>query len=122
MCRHLKKKNSKKPARYYRPKIEIKGNNVKINGTNVFDQSVNSDTKHMEHLKKFQWSRRSLYICMLTRLIYSKEKYKMIPIDLSKQQTQDADPKSIKQTNVTENIERTGTIERFFILKKEKKT
>ena len=44
----------------------------------------------------------------------------MIPIDLSKQQ--DADPKSIKQTNVTENIERTGTIERFFILKKEKKT
>lgn len=43
----------------------------------------------------------------------------MIPIDLSKQQTQDADPKSIKQTNVTENIERTGTIERFFILKKE---
>ena len=75
-----------------------------------------------KHLKKFQWSRRSLYICMLTRLIYSKEKYKMIPIDLSKQQTQDADPKSIKQTNVTENTERTGTIERFFILKKEKKT
>lgn len=73
-----------------------------------------------KHLKKFQWSRRSLYFCMLTRLIYSKEKYKMIPIDLSKQQ--DADPKSIKQTNVTENIERTGTIERFFILKKEKKT
>lgn len=48
----LEKKNRKKPARYYLPKIEIKGNNVKINGTNVFDQSVNSDTKHMETFKK----------------------------------------------------------------------
>ena len=48
----LEKKNRKKPARYYLPKIEIKGNNVKINGTNAFDQSVNSDTKHMETFKK----------------------------------------------------------------------
>ena len=36
---------------------------------------------------------------------YFKEHYKMIAIDLSKQQELDSDPKAIQQTNFTGNLE-----------------
>ena len=36
----------------------------------------------------------------------SKNHYKMIAIDLSKQQALDADPKEIQQSNITGNLER----------------
>ena len=36
---------------------------------------------------------------------YFKEHYKMIAIDLSKQQQLDSDPKAIQQTNFTGNLE-----------------
>ena len=36
---------------------------------------------------------------------YFKEYYKMIAIDLSKQQALDADPKPIQQINFTESLE-----------------
>ena len=40
----------------------------------------------------------------------------MIAIDLSKQQTLDADPRAIQQINFTANLDRTGEIRIFFIL------
>ena len=39
---------------------------------------------------------------------YFKENYKMIAIDLSKQQTLDADPRAIQQINFTSDLDRTG--------------
>ena len=44
----------------------------------------------------------------------------MIPIDLSKQQALDADPKAIQQINSTDNIEQQATI--YFIIKETKET
>ena len=66
----------------------------------------------MQHLKE-----------MITQLvvfwtIIFKNYYKMIAIDLIKQQTLDADPKAIQQINFTVNLERQVKI--FFIIEEAK--
>ena len=40
-------KDERENVGYYLSKVEMKDNNIKINDQNVFDQSINSDTKHM---------------------------------------------------------------------------
>ena len=52
--------------------------------------------------------------------IYFKSYYKMIAVDLSKQQTLDADPKAIQQINFTENLDRAGNTRIYFILEEAK--
>ena len=37
---------------YYLPKVEIKDYNVKIDGKNFFDQSMNNDIKIYENIRK----------------------------------------------------------------------
>ena len=49
---------------------------------------------------------------------YFKEHYKMIAIDLSKQQELDSDPKAIQQINFTGNLEQQATI--YFIIEEAK--
>ena len=46
----------------------------------------------------------------------------MIPIDLSKQQALDADPKAIQQINFTANLDRVGNTRFYFILEEAKET
>ena len=48
------------------------------------------------------------YICF-------KENYKVIAINLRKQQELDADPKAMQQTNFTWNLEQDGNTQMFFI-------
>ena len=47
--------------------------------------------------------------------------YKLIAIDLSKQQKLDADPKAIKQFNLTGNLAREEGSKLFFIIEEPKK-
>ena len=47
---------------------------------------------------------------------YFKENYKLIAIDLSKQQALDADPRAIQQINFTANLDRAGKETMFFII------
>ena len=51
---------------------------------------------------------------------YFKENYKMIAIDLSKQQALDADPRAIQQINFTANLDRAGNTTMFFIIEEAK--
>ena len=51
-----------------------------------------------------------------------KESYKLITIDLSKQQKLDADPKAIQQINFSGNLDRGGNTQMFFIIDKPKAT
>ena len=51
---------------------------------------------------------------------YFKENYKLIAIDLSKQQNLDADPKAIQQINFIGNLEEDNAT-MFFIIKEVKK-
>ena len=52
---------------------------------------------------------------------YFKENYKMIAIDLSKQQTFDAGPRAIQQINFTANLDRAGNTTMFFVIEEAKK-
>ena len=52
---------------------------------------------------------------------YFKKYYKIIAVDLSKQQVLDADPKAIQQVNFTANLDRANT-SFYFILEEAKET
>ena len=59
---------------------------------------------------------------MLIAYICFKENYKLIAIDLSKQQELDAHPKAMQQINFTWNLERDGNTQMFFIDEETKET
>ena len=51
---------------------------------------------------------------------YFKDYYKLIAIDLSKQQVLDADPRSVQEINFSGNLYRAGNTRLFFILDESK--
>ena len=112
----------KSHSTYYLPKVEIKDYNVMIDGKNFFDQPINSNIKTYENIRKIATGKGDDYTtgCLLD-YSYFKEHYKMIAIDLSKQQALDADPRAIQQINFTANLERVGNTIMFFIIEQAKK-
>ena len=107
----------------YLLKAEIKDYNVMIDGENVFDQPINSDLKTYENIRKIDIGQGDDYTtgCLLD-YSYFKENYRMIAIDLSKQQALDADPRAIQQINFTANLERGRDTTMFFIIEEAKET
>ena len=71
-----------------------------------FDQPVKHDIRKYGNMRKVSTSQGDDYTagCLLD-YNYFEEHYKMIAIDLSKQQELDSDPKAIQQTNFTGNLE-----------------
>ena len=53
---------------------------------------------------------------------YFKDHYKIVAINLSKQQALDADPRAIQQINFTANLDRAGNTRFYFILEEAKET
>ena len=53
---------------------------------------------------------------------YFKDNYKMLAIDISKQQALNADPRAIQQINFTANLDRANNKRIFFILEEGKET
>ena len=94
-----------------------------IDGKNFFDQPINSMTKTYENIRKIATGQGDDYTtgCLLD-YSYFKENYKMIAIDLSKQQVLDADPRAILQNNITANLDRAGDTTVFFIIDEAKET
>ena len=94
-----------------------------IDGKNVFDQPINSDLKRYENIRRIATGQGDDYTtgCLLD-YSYFKENYKMIAIDLSKQQALDADPRAIQQINFTANLDRAGNTTMFFIIEEAKET
>ena len=94
-----------------------------IDGKNVFDQPKNSMTRTYENIRKIATGQGDDYTtdCLLD-YPYFKNHYKMITIDLSKQQALDADWRAIQQINFTENLDRNGNTTMFFITEKAKET
>ena len=60
-----------------------------------------------------------LVVCWI---INFNKNYKMIAINLSKQQALDADPRAIQQINFTANLERAEGATMFFIIEQAKET
>ena len=94
-----------------------------IDGKNVFDQPINNMIKTYENIRKITIGQRDDYTtgCLLEHT-YFKKCYKMIAIDLSKQQTLDADPKAIQQIYFTVNLNRDSNTRFYFILEEVKET
>ena len=53
---------------------------------------------------------------------YFKDSYKMIAVDISKQQALAADPRANQQNNFTANLDRAGNTRIYFILDEAKET
>ena len=109
--------------RYYIPNVEIKDYNVMIDGKNFFDQPIKNNKVTYENIRKVAIGHGDDYTsgCLLD-YTYFKKYYKMIAIDLSKQQALDTDPRAIQQINFTANLYRDGNTRFYFILEEVKET
>ena len=89
-----------------------------IDGKNFFDQSIKNNE---ENIRKIATGQVDDYTtgCLLD-YIYFKNYYKMIAVDLSKQQALDADPKAIQQIDFTENLEQEIQDYISFLMKQKK--
>ena len=94
-----------------------------VDGKNFFDQSINNDFKTYENIRKIATGKGDDYttVCLLN-YPYFKENFKIIAIDLSKQQSLDADLRAIEQINFTTNLNRAGNTTMLFIIEEAKET
>ena len=83
---------------YYLPIVEIKDYNIMINGENFFDQPIKNNIVTYDNIRKIAISYGDDYTtgCLLD-YPYFENTYKMIAVDLSKQQALDADLRAIQQ-------------------------
>ena len=94
-----------------------------IAGKNVFDQPVKNDKVTYENIRKIATGQGDDYTlgCLLD-YTYFKKYYKMVAVDLSKQQVLDADPKAIQQINFTANLDWENNTRLYFILEDARET
>ena len=108
---------------YYLPSVGIKDYDIMINGENVFDQPIKNNKVTHENIRKIATCQGDDFTtgCLLD-YPYFKDSYKMIAVDLSKQQALDADPRAIQQIKFTANLDRAGNTRIYFILEEVKET
>ena len=94
-----------------------------INGENFFDQPIKSNKVTYENIRNVATGLGNDYTtgCLLD-YPYFKDSYKMIAIDLSKQQSLDVDPRAIQQIHFKANLDRAGNTRIYFILEEAKET
>ena len=110
-------------SRYFIPTEKIKDYNVTIDGRNFLDQPFKYDIKSYENIRKIVTGQGDDYTTgYLLDYNYFKNHYKMIAIDLSKQQELDADLKAIQQINFTGNLSGNNNRLIFFIIEETNET
>ena len=92
-----------------------------IDGRNFFDQPINGMNKIYENIRKIATGKGDDYTtgCLLD-YPYFKDHYKMITVDLSRQNELDADLRAIQQINFTANLDRAGNTTIFFVIEEAK--
>ena len=110
-------------SNYYFPNVETKDYNIMINGKNFFDQPIKNNKVTYENIRKIATGQGDDYTtgCLLD-YSYFVDTYKMIAVDLSKQQALDADLRAVQQINLTANQDRAGNTRVYFILEEAKET
>ena len=80
-------------------------------------------SKTYENIRKIDIGKGDDYTtgCLLDYR-YFKENYKMMGIDLSRQNELDADPRAIQQIHFTANLDTAGNTTIFFIIEEAKET
>ena len=94
-----------------------------INGENIFHRSTKNNKVTYENIRKIATGQGDDYTtgCLLD-FSYFVDTYKMIAVDLSKQQALDSNPRAIQQINFTANLDRAENTRFYFILKEAKET
>ena len=94
-----------------------------INGENFFHQPIKDNKATYENIRKIATGQGDDYTtgCLLD-YPYFKDSYKMIAVDLSKQQALDAGPRAIQQINFTANLNRPSNTRIYFILEETRET
>ena len=89
---------------------------------NFFDEPIKDIKVTYENIRKIATGQGDDYTtgCLLD-YTYFKKYYKMIAIDLSKEQVLHADPKAIQQISFPANLNREGNTRFYFILEEAKK-
>ena len=80
---------------YYLPTVEIKDYDIVTDGRNSFGQLVNNDVRTYDNILKINTGNDYTTCCLLD-YTYFKVHYKLIAIDLNKQQALNADSKTIQ--------------------------
>ena len=108
---------------YYLQNVEIKDYNIMINGENSVDQLIKDSKVTYENIRKIATGQGDddTTGCLLD-YPYFKDSYKMIAVDLSKQQALDADRRAVQQIKFTANLDRASNTRIYFILEKAKET
>ena len=82
---------------YYIPNVELKDCNIMITGENFFVQPVKDNKVTYENIRKIATGQGDDYTTVfLLDYPYFKDSYRMIGVDLSKQQALDADSRAIQ--------------------------
>ena len=94
-----------------------------IDGRNFFDQPIKNDLQKYDNIRKIATDQcdNCTTECLLD-CPYFKKYYKLIAIDLNKQQKLDADPKAIEQIIFTRNLDTAEGFTMFFIIEEVKET
>ena len=94
-----------------------------IDGKNVIEQPIKNDIKTYENIPKIATGQGDDYTigCLLDYNYFIKY-YKMIAINLSKQQALDADRKAMQQINFIGNLRGANNRVIFFIIEEAKET
>ena len=103
--------------------MEIKDHNIVIDGRIFYDKPIRNDLKPYDNIRKIAAGQRDGYTtgCLLD-YPYFKNYYKLIGIDLSRQQKVHADPNAVQQTNFTGNLDRAEGSTMFLIIDEAKET
>ena len=113
----------KSHRQYYLTTLEIKDYNVVTDGRNFFNQSIKNDLKTYDNIRKIATGQGDDYTagCLLD-YPYFKKYYKLIALDLSKQQKLDADSKTLQQTDFTDNPTIGGGARMYLVIEEAKET
>ena len=108
---------------YYLPTVEIKDYSIMINGENFFDQPIKNNKVKYENIRKIAIGQGedNTTGCLLD-YPYFADTYKLIAVDLSRQQALDADPIAVQQINFTASLDKAGNTKVYFILEEAKET
>ena len=109
--------------RYYLLNVEIEDYIVMIDRKHFFDQPIKNDKITYGNIRKITTGQGDDYTtgCLLD-YTYFKNYYKMMAVDLSKQQALDSDPLASQQVNFTANSNRAENTRIHFILEETKET
>ena len=125
MLRHFNSVNGQ-PTRNgqrkcYLPRIDLNKYNVIIDERNFYDNPIESDIEKYRELKKLMIGKGEDYTTgSLLDFNYFKKHYKLVAVDLSKQNELDADPRAIQQIEFKYMLGTNSAI--YWVLEKSKET